>query len=217
METVTIDRGALRGMLNLAAKKDIRYYLNGLLVEATPEKTRLVATDGHVLGIYTCNATANDANTGNVSVILPRDLCERIKAEKNIPLVMLEVDGDNVTLVDCGQRIGGKRIDGNFPDYTATIPAEADEHKPGNFNPELMMRFAKFAKAIGHNPQSVRLTQNGPNRAALVTIGGERGFVGVIMPLRVNDKITADVDGARSHLFTPAPKTEDPEAKEIAA
>lgn len=217
METVTIDRGALRGMLNLAAKKDVRYYLNGVLVEATPEKTRLAATDGCVLGVYTCDAPSENPNTGNVSVILPRDLCERIKANRDLPLVTLEVDGDNVTLVDSGQRIGGKRIDGNFPDYTAVIPTEADEHEPGNFNPELVMQFAKFAKAIGRKPQFVRLTQNGPDRAALVTINWERGFVGVIMPLRVSDTIAADVDGARSHLFTPAQKTEEPEAKEVAA
>lgn len=206
METVTIDRNALRGMLNFAAKKDIRYYMNGLLVEATPEKTRRQSAHGHVLGVYTCDAPRKNPNTGNVSVILPRDLCERIKADKNEPLLTLEVDGDNVSLVDCGQRIGATRIDGKFPDYTATFPAEADEHEPGNFNPELVMKFAKFAKAIGRGPQSVRLTQNGPERAALVTIDGERGFVGVIMPLRVSDTIAADVDGARAHLFTPAPK-----------
>lgn len=220
METVTIDRDALRGMLNLAAKKDIRYYLNGILVEATPEKTRLVATDGHVLGIYTCNAPANDANTGNVSVILPRELCERIKANKDCPMVTLEVDGDNVTLVDCGQRIGGKRIDGKFPDYTADVPAETDEHEPGNFNPELVMQFAKFAKSIGRNPQSVRLTQNGPGRGALVTIDGDPGFVGVIMPLRVSDTIAADVGGARSHLYTetpPQPANEPAEPAEAVA
>lgn len=216
METVTIDRGALRGMLNFAAKKDIRYYLNSVLVEATPEKTRLVATNGHILGIYTSDAPKGNQNTGNVSVILPRELCECIKAEKNIPLVTLEVDGDNVTLVDCGQRIGGKRIDGKFPDYTAVIPATADEHEPGNFNPELVMQFAKFAKAIGRRAKFVHLTQNGLYRAALVTIDGERGFVGVIMPLHMNDAITADIGGARSHLFTPAPKVKAPETKEVA-
>ena len=42
----------LHAMATLAAKKDIRYYLNGLLVEWNATTTRIVATDGHKMGIY---------------------------------------------------------------------------------------------------------------------------------------------------------------------
>lgn len=216
METVTIERNALRGMLNFAAKKDVRHYINGVLVEATPKKTRLVATDGHVLGVYTHDMPRDVQNTGNVSVILPRELCERITANKYAPMVTLEVDGDNVTLDDCGTRSTMRRIDGTFSNYTTVIPTLGEE-SPGHFNPELVARFAKFAKSMGVSAQSVRLAQNGKERAAIVTVGC-LDFVGVIMPLRVLDAPNlAAIESARSHIFTDAPKPEIVEPEEAAA
>ena len=43
---------AIKAVNHLSETKDIRYYLNGILVEATKTHTTLVATDGHVMGVY---------------------------------------------------------------------------------------------------------------------------------------------------------------------
>jgi DNA polymerase III sliding clamp (beta) subunit (PCNA family) len=47
----TIQRKQLRAILNFAAVKDIRYYLNGLHVRQDHRGTILEATDGHALGM----------------------------------------------------------------------------------------------------------------------------------------------------------------------
>lgn len=50
--TIYLPRRALEAMTHLAAVQAVPSFLNGVLVEATAEYTRLVATDGHALGIF---------------------------------------------------------------------------------------------------------------------------------------------------------------------
>jgi hypothetical protein len=47
-----VSQSTLDAMLLLAGKKDIRYYLNGLNIEWNSEITRVIACDGHKLGIF---------------------------------------------------------------------------------------------------------------------------------------------------------------------
>ena len=53
---ITIDRNALKAVSRFAAIKDIRYYLQGVLIESTPLQTRLAATDGHTLAVHRADA-----------------------------------------------------------------------------------------------------------------------------------------------------------------
>jgi DNA polymerase-3 subunit beta len=61
---------ALRAVSALAARDDIRYYLNGVLIEASAHTTRLVGTNGHVMGIYD-NIDQENELDGRVSFIVP--------------------------------------------------------------------------------------------------------------------------------------------------
>lgn len=45
---ITLSRDGMRAALLFAAEKDLRYYLCGVLVEATKTTTRVTATNGHV-------------------------------------------------------------------------------------------------------------------------------------------------------------------------
>lgn len=51
---ITLDANMLHAAVYLAAVKDIRFYLSGVFVEAFASSTRLVATDGLVLGVFEC-------------------------------------------------------------------------------------------------------------------------------------------------------------------
>ena len=53
------------------AQQDVRYYLNGMLLELAPEHIRTVATDGHRLAMSTCPAQSIDI-AERKQVIVPR-------------------------------------------------------------------------------------------------------------------------------------------------
>jgi len=52
------------------AQQDVRYYLNGLLLETEGASLRAVATDGHRLAL--CEMTLEDKAKSNQQVIVPR-------------------------------------------------------------------------------------------------------------------------------------------------
>ena len=103
------------------AQQDIRYYLNGLLLEVNENKLNIVGTDGHRLSFT--STTLNKSYEKN-DVILPRKtVIELIKLlndseeEVNIDFNLGQV---NFTFSDI--QLISKVIDGKFPDYHRVIP-----------------------------------------------------------------------------------------------
>jgi DNA polymerase-3 subunit beta len=103
------------------AQQDIRYYLNGLLLVATADELKLVATDGHRLALAT---TALSGAGAAREVIIPRKaVLEVLKLlgdseepiEISIRSNQVRFRFDDVVLVS-------KVVDGKFPDYTRVIP-----------------------------------------------------------------------------------------------
>ena len=72
--SVTLDSGNASRLLEKTqfamAQQDVRYYLNGLLLETGKDSLRAVATDGHRLAMSDAEITSSDA-TGK-QVIVPR-------------------------------------------------------------------------------------------------------------------------------------------------
>jgi len=108
------------------AQQDVRYYLNGLLLELRGETLRAVATDGHRLALYDVEAATGDSR---LQVIVPR--------KGVLELQRLLGDGDNSVAVEIGSnhirveidrlRFTSKLIDGRFPEYERVIPQGADK------------------------------------------------------------------------------------------
>jgi DNA polymerase-3 subunit beta len=111
------------------AQQDVRFYLNGLLMEVGEGKIRTVATDGHRLAL--CNAEVGSANAlGPITqTIIPR--------KGAVELSRLLGDSDAVAMVTVGSnfvRVGtddflfsSKLVDGKFPDYQNVIPTGGDK------------------------------------------------------------------------------------------
>ncbi len=106
------------------AVQDVRFYLNGLLLERRGAGLRAVATDGHRLALGDWNAGSEAGR----QVILPR---------KGVLELQRLLDGDegevelvftrNHLRVALGDSVlVSKLIDGRFPDYEAVIPVAAD-------------------------------------------------------------------------------------------
>lgn len=105
------------------AQQDIRYYLNGLLLEVNENKLNLVGTDGHRLSFT--SATLNQSYE-KADVILPRKtIIELIKLlEDNDEEVAIEIAKGQVNFAFGEISLISKVIDGKFPDYHRVIPKE---------------------------------------------------------------------------------------------
>lgn len=176
---IEIKSGALNAMLNLSGKKDIRYYLNGVLVQVHENRLRLVATDGHVMGIYQDEIASDDS----FQIVIPNEIISKLDKKQNNILT----NADGVWKID---NISFAPIDGQYPDYMRVLPREPLTKEMAQFNPDFITRFHKVAKGFGFKAGLLGITHNGQN-AALVDIGMPLNFVGIMMPLRSDMGMTS--------------------------
>lgn len=108
------------------AQQDVRYYLNGLLLELEKDWLRAVATDGHRLALKEIRVKTG-ADEPQQIIIPRKGVIELIK--------LLDGDDDNVSIEISQNHIRvnkeklqftSKLIDGKFPDYQRVIPKEGD-------------------------------------------------------------------------------------------
>jgi DNA polymerase-3 subunit beta len=106
------------------AQQDVRYYLNGMLLEAEGSQLRAVATDGHRLAL--AETTLETASRSKQQVIVPRkgvlELQRILGGEGDIELA---IGTNHVRAQIGGIRFTSKLIDGRFPEYGRVIPANA--------------------------------------------------------------------------------------------
>jgi len=109
------------------AQQDVRYYLNGLMLETADSVLRAVATDGHRLAM--CELTMDVGEGAGQQVIVPRKGVQelhRLLDEKD-STVQIEIGGNHIRITTDELRFTSKLIDGRFPDYTRVIPKSADK------------------------------------------------------------------------------------------
>jgi len=123
---VTVAREALRRLIDKThfsmAQQDVRYYLNGMLLETDGKVLRAVATDGHRLAL--CETTLESPATSPQQVIVPRkgvlELQRLLGGEGNLELAI----GTNHVQARIGEiRFTSKLIDGRFPEYSRVVPS----------------------------------------------------------------------------------------------
>ena len=109
------------------AQQDVRYYLNGLLVELSANKVRAVATDGHRLAM--CDIAAEVADLPAQQVIVPRKgvlELQRLLTDGEEP-AKISVGTNHVRVELPNLRFTSKLIDGRFPDYERVVPKGGDK------------------------------------------------------------------------------------------
>lgn len=107
------------------AQQDVRYYLNGILLELNDGFLRAVATDGHRLAL---SEIAMDIGDIDQRVIVPR------KGVTELQRLLQDSDGEVAVSLSSNHikvegeefRFVSKLIDGRFPEYQRVIPAQAD-------------------------------------------------------------------------------------------
>lgn len=191
MTTLTLSPAALAIAAPFMAKKDVRYYLNGALVEANPAGGAfVVATDGHALIVVRDAAAVVPADT---KLILPRDFVAAVlKHAGTSPVALTLGDELAVTFAARGMTLSDTLIDGRFPDWRAVVPASPLSGDEATFNPDLIARIAKSGDGARKHAGAgkyvgMKLIGNGADRSSAFAMTGLHDGLsagGVIMPLR---------------------------------
>ena len=109
------------------AQQDVRYYLNGMLMELRPGLVRAVATDGHRLALS--EAESEEREAGETQVILPRKAVlelGRLLADQGGEIEM-EISTNHMRIRFEENSFTSKLIDGRFPDYERVIPTDSNK------------------------------------------------------------------------------------------
>jgi DNA polymerase-3 subunit beta len=108
-------------------QQDVRYYLNGMLLEVNEGVLRTVATDGHRLALNTITAPVIDSSI--IQVILPRKgvlelmrLLENTEAE-----ITVSIGSHHVRINSLYFTFTSKLIDARYPDYEKVLPKGGDK------------------------------------------------------------------------------------------
>ena len=181
----SIKRKDIRAMLNLAAKKDIRYYLQGINVVRDNRGTYIEATDGHVLGRLLIDGIRSDTKQ---NVVLPTEALLKLKGTKKQgdEWLSFSVDGLAVECIDSQSTTRFSACDARFPDADRVIPMviKDEDVKPATFNPDLLVRFVDVSEELYGKRQIPMVLQRG-NQSSIVSFPQmDDAFIGVIMPTK---------------------------------
>jgi DNA polymerase-3 subunit beta len=206
------------------AQQDVRYYLNGLLLEIRSGHVRTVATDGHRLAL--CDAPFDAPAGTDIQVILPR------KAVIELSRLLSDENGEaTFEISNSHLRVGlgdgsfiTKLIDGRFPDYERVMPtgdstmmfADKEPLKQALARTAILsnekyrgLRFRLGSNLLhlqAHNPEQdeaeeeVEVEYEGPE----MTIGFNVGYLLDVLNVLDGDEVQmAVIDSNSSSLITP--------------
>ena len=127
----TIPQKALKSLIDKTsfamAQQDVRYYLNGILVELSTGVIKLVATDGHRLALSEYEVDIE--LSVDKQIIIPRkgimELAKLLNSSDSP--VKLTLSQNHIKLETDELSFISKLIDGKFPDYNRVIPADSNK------------------------------------------------------------------------------------------
>ena len=106
------------------ANQDVRYYLNGLLLNISNSKIKLVASDGHRLSIY--EDTLDEGTGYEARIILPRKGVLELGRLLDDPDVELKVEfsNNNIRIFIKNLIFSAKLVDSKYPDFGKVFQQE---------------------------------------------------------------------------------------------
>ena len=189
---VTVNAYLLAAAQRFAAVDDVRFYLNGVLVEPAPDGdgVLLVATDGHRLAVL----RDRTGSTDGLAVILPRVKRPALRRGAKRPEVSVTYADGRASWSDGITVDGAAFIDGRFPDWRAILPrAEQLQSATATtvaLNTDYLADLGAICDGYGASYHGARINVQDATRAAVCTFGGGIEAVVVVMPLRLEDAPT---------------------------
>jgi DNA polymerase-3 subunit beta len=189
MATYTIPYRALSAVSLFAARKDLRFYLQGVYIESSAKGTHLVATNGCVLGAWCLSHVPQPEHNLTVQIESVDMLLKHVRATVKKALrpdteIRIET-GDFGAVADIdGTRFPvGLYDDAYYPDWRRVLPA-GESGEPAQFDFRYITLLGKACvEASPLRKPYVHVHHNGDSAAA-VTFQGVEDFFAVIMPVR---------------------------------
>ncbi|MBO1859364.1 DNA polymerase III subunit beta [Burkholderia cenocepacia] len=186
---VHVTGAALKAALLQAGKQDIRYYLNGICVEAYEKETRIIATDGHRMAVVRVRAENFGVSPGT-QFIIPRATVEALKVTKPLRDLPISIEGpDEKTgeyrMTYATDVIIFRAVEGKFPDYRRVVP-QRTSGEPTQLNPAYLLDMRKSVELLGS--KRIHVQYNGTDATVITAEDTKIEFVGVVMPERWTDK-----------------------------
>ncbi len=127
LQTISIRAHECRKLIDKThfamAQQDVRYYLNGTLLETNGELLRAVATDGHRLAW--CEVPTEGTARELQQIILPRKgVLELQRLLDGEGVIEMAIGANHVRVMIGDVRFTSKLIDGKFPEYSRVIPSD---------------------------------------------------------------------------------------------
>lgn len=176
VEKVTLPEAALKALMDQTsfamAHQDVRYYLNGLLLDVRENVLRCVATDGHRLALAEAKLESQVATRRQI--IIPRKGVMELLGlfENGEGIVELEFARNHLRVTRGAVTFTSKLIDGRFPDYEAVIPLGVDKEVLVN-REELKSALQRAAILSNEKYRGVKL-EVAPNRLRIVAHNPEQ-------------------------------------------
>lgn len=173
----------LRAISRFVSKDDIRWYLNYMLLETTEKGTRLVGSNGHVMGMY----TLEDAEYPDGRWLIDPSLLKPISYAKNALSLEFEVvDGSLVIKQGFDEVVIPQNEEepaSVYPDMNLIMDMDnlKGKDEAASYIPEQFYRFHLAARDLRVISYGVQLHPRGDNPAP-VTISKHPNFMGLITP-----------------------------------
>jgi DNA polymerase-3 subunit beta len=211
------------------AQQDVRYFLNGMLLEVTPTHVRTVATDGHRLAM--CTLDRGVPNSDRRQAIVPRKgVLElgRLLSEGGED-VSISLARNHLRATHAGYTLTTKLVDGRFPDYEKVIPKGSANLVTAD-RETLRQSFARASILSNEKYRGVRITlepdqmtirANNPEQeeaeeVVAVSYAGQRLEIGFnvsylqdVLGALSTDSVRLSVSDANSSALVDGPGAED--------
>ncbi len=127
-QALTLKQNQLRKLLEQThfcmAQQDVRYYLNGLLLEVTEKKIRGVATDGHRMAVSE-SGLEKSVKTEKQIIVPRKGVQEMLRLLGDTDdQIELEFGANHIRARAADFIFTSKLIDGRYPDYNKVIPGK---------------------------------------------------------------------------------------------
>lgn len=196
---ITILKQQLAATLPTMADKDVRFYLNGALLEVTQcGQVHLISTDGHMMLVGRIQPAWLSDNPGPLQLIIPRDVVAQASKGRTPDTVTLaRLDDTRWTLGD----VVFTPIDGKFPDWRRVnvTGAQIGPEKPAQFNPATLVRANEALARWTENKKHCYTRLHMRGNDAAVMMSADNSAHCIVMPWCVGDDVAA------AQPLTPAP------------
>ncbi|MDA0272782.1 MAG: DNA polymerase III subunit beta [Proteobacteria bacterium] len=211
------------------AQQDVRYFLNGMLIELGNNHVRAVATDGHRLAMSDLEQEGLDGPTKQV--IVPRKGVIEIQRllQEVEDKIAISIGSSHLCATSSMFTLTTKLVDGKFPDYDRVIPKDGDKVVLAD-KQELRQALSRTAILSNEKFRGIRvsiakgqlqLSANNPEQEEAeetvsvdyqgdsIEVGFNVSYLQDVLGVIANDKVRLTLHDANSSAVLEDPELED--------